>query len=591
MSKEKGAAAMAAYKEQTRARKADADAAAREEAERKRPPVVCLGRLGNQYVFYSTASCNITRLQPKEINWPNLLDIAQREHWERWLFPKETEAGAAPGKRELVAAAQERLLDESRCKLFNPESVRGRGVWADDAGGWLYNAGSCCWWLPAAGGLPERVDNVRGAHVYSLGGAFPFPSDTPLSDKEAGVLLELVSARPWVMQGAGDIMAGWAVAALLAGVMPICPHVWINAPAGTGKTYLKNDIIALLGGFSLAQEGVPTEASIRQRLNGDAIPVLLDEVEQGDNEAAGRNIGKVLDLMRSASYGKDPIAKGSADGTARLFPIKCSFALFSIANCISRDADISRCLVLNLRKYRDDAAGKAARDAVWARQEAGRALLESKGFHGRLMARLLGCLPVITENIMGLSKYLRTVDGADARRAEMFAVLMACRYALVSRGKMSPEQMTEAASLMQAYSVQDEQENDFSRCLGVLLGHVVDVYGRGKVTVVEACRMVRSGGIDERDAAARALAVAGLRWRDDKDALQVDKREEKMKRIYAGTQWANGKIVDVLGEGVDRSKDGTPNDMGIWYGSGKTGGAASSRKCLFLPAALVLGDE
>lgn len=577
---DRGAAARAAFNKGEADRKADNAAAAREEAEKNRPPVVCLGREGSQYVLYSTAYRRIERLTAEKLNLPNLRAIAPRAHWEKWLFPERVAAGDEVKRGELVEAIQERILADCGAKMFDASCVRGRGVWPDTAGGWVYNAGASCWWIPADGGKVEQVDNARDGHVYSAGVALPFPADTPLSDEEGRELVELMRARSWVLPGAGDIMAGWMVAALLAGVMPICPHVWINAPAGTGKTYLKNDLVAVLGGLSVQVEGAATtEAAIRQRLSGAALPFLADEVEQGDNETAGRNISKWLDLMRSASYGGN-IDKGGTDGTARAYPMKCSFALFSIANCISRDADSSRCLVLHLRK---------GDKSVWARQEEGRVLVQTPGFHGRLMARLLACLPVLLENLHALRKHLGQVEGVDARRAELFAVLLSCRHALVSPERMSLDAMQEAAGLMLAYGEQEEKESDFSRCLAVLLGHVVRVRGQ-EMTVADACRVMDARADAEAvTACGLSLSAAGLRWLDDVSALQVDTLADKMKRIYTGTQWSNGKVSPVLAEGVDRNKGKKgANALGVYY---RCEPKLGRRKCVVIPAALVLGDE
>lgn len=582
MSKDdKGAAARAALLKGEADRRADNAAAARKEAERNRPPVVCLGAEGSCNVYWSRSSGDIHKLKANEHTRNNLYRMARFEEYARWMRPDLPPDDAEEQEASIMKKAVRRLLEDSLGKRFDASRVRARGVWTDTAGGWVYNAGASCWFIPADGGKIEQVDAVRNGYVYSAGGALPSPADTPLSDDEGWHVLELMRARSWMLPGAGDVMAGWMVAAMLAGVMPICPHAWINAPAGTGKTYLKNDLVAVLGGLAVQVEGAATtEAAIRQRLSGAALPFLADEVEQGDNENAGRNIRKWLELMRSASYGKAPISKGGADGTARDYPMKCSFALFSIANCISRDADSSRCLVLNLRR---------GDKSVWARQDKGRKLAQSPGFHGRLMARLLGCLPVLMENLTVLREHLGKVEGVDSRRAELFAVLMACRHALVSRERMSQEAMQKAAVLMLAYGEQEEKESDFSRCLAVLLGHVVRVRGQ-EMTVADACRVMEAKVDTETMAAcALSLGAAGLRWRDDLNALQVDTLADKMKRIFTGTQWSNGKVAPVLAEGADKNKGKAgKNDLGIFYVSDKKLGG---RRCVVIPASLVLGDD
>lgn len=590
MIEDKGIAAHAIYKQAMQERNEDNAVAAREEAERNSPLVKCLGREGNQYVLYSSVYRRLERLTAEKMTLPNLRAIAPRSRWEAWLFPERVAAGDEVKRGELVEAAQERILADCGAKMFDASRVRGHGVWPDAAGGWVYNAGASCWFIPADGGRVEQIDNVRGSHVYAAGVELPSPADTPLSDEEGRELVELMCARSWVMQGAGDIMAGWMVAAILAGVMPICPHVWINAPQGTGKSTFRDDLRAVFGDAKIDPDGGhTTDTGIRQETAGVALPVVIDEAEGGDDEKAQKNIRRWIELMRLASYG-GKITHGSVDGTPRKYFIKCSFALFSVANSIERAADSSRCLVLDLRKYRDDAQGKAESVAMWGKQEAGRALIQTPGFHGRFMARLLGLLPVITENVQSLKDFLKKVEGADARRAELFAVLMACRYALVSRERMSQEAMQEAAALMLAYGEQEEKESDFSRCLSVLLGHSLDVYGAGKMSVIYACRMLHNGvDIDRRESIERALNLAGLRWRDDLNALQVDTLADKMKRIYTGTQWSNGKVAPVLAEGCKREK-GSISPAGVWLHSVKVGGT-SSRWCVMIPAVLVLGEE
>ena len=588
--KKQGAAARAAFLKGEADRKADNAAAAREEAEKNRPPVVCLGAEGACNVYWSRSSGVIHKLKANEHARNNLYRMANFEEYARWIRPDLPPDDAEEQEAAIMKKAVRRLLADSLGKRFNASRVRSRGVWPDAAGGWVYNAGESCWYIPADGGQVEQVDAVWGGYVYSAGDALPSPADTPLSDEEGRHLLELMRARSWVMPGAGDVMAGWMVAALLAGVMPICPHVWINAPASTGKSTFRDDLRAVYGEAKIDPDGGhTTDTGIRQTIPGVALPVVIDEAEGGNDEKAQKNIRRWIELMRIASYG-GTILHGSADGTPRKYSIKCSFALFSVANSIERAADSSRCLVLDLKKYREDEQGKAEKEALWARQDEGRALVQTPGFHARLMARLLVCLPVLMENLAALRKHLGKVEGADSRRAELFAVLLACRHALVSRERMSLEAMQEAAGVMLAYGEQEEHESDFTRCLRVLLDvYQIDVYGAGKMNVTEACRMLNKmiDG-DRKDAIARALNLAGLRWRDDLNALQVDTLADKMKRIYTGTQWSNGKVAPVLAEGCKREK-GSISPAGVWLQSVKVGG--SPRWCVMIPAALVLGED
>ena len=110
------------------------------------------------------------------------------------------------------------------------------------------------------------------------------------------------------------------------------------------------------------------------------------------------------------------------------------------------------------------------------------------------------------------------------------------------------------------------------------------------MTVADACRVMDARADAEAvTACGLSLSAAGLRWLDDVSALQVDTLADKMKRIFTGTQWSNGKVAPVLAEGVDRNKGKKgANALGVYY---RCEPKLGRRKCVVIPAALVLGDE
>ena len=79
-----------------------------------------------------------------------------------------------------------------------------------------------------------------------------------------------------------------------------------------------------------------------------------------------------------------------------------------------------------------------------------------------------------------------------------------------------------------------------------------------------------------------------MRWRDDKEALQVDTRATVMRKVYAGTRWASGKILPVLG--ADCLDAGQVSSDGIWKGQARPGAGKNPTLCLFIPAELMRKD-
>lgn len=559
---------------------ADNAAAAQDAAANDMPPVIPLGKDGGKCIIYSVAGREIHSLPADKLTWLALLDMAPRQAWERWIYPDRA-ADDMPGKRELTAAIQERLLDGCRGKVYDPSRLRARGVWRDSSsGGTVYNAGGACLLTPP-GGKPTMVPHVHGGCVYSAGVPLPLPADTPLTAAEGLQTVDYLSARAWMMPGSGDIVAGWMVAALLAGVMPVRPHLWITAPAGAGKTVLLEDMSAALGSLAIVLEGAgTTEAAIRQTLDGAALPVLADEVEAGDNDHARGNIAGWLELMRSSYRSKHALRKGSKDGKARAYLLRSCYALYSISPCLERASDTSRCLLLGMRQM---PAG-AARDALWQRQEAGRAIVQRHDYPARLLARLLPMVPGILSHAAALGA--RLAAHADARQAEIFGVLGAGAHALAHDGDMDDAYMLHWADIMRDYAAQADTASDLSRCLETLLAYRLSVAnGIGIATVRTVCSMLAGAiDIDSRVACERALATVGMTWRLDRDALQVDTSSTYMRPVYRGTQWQSGRIVAVLADGCPGK--GQPNVYGISVSTYRHGAGVGN--CLFLPAALVL---
>ena len=203
------------------------------------------------------------------------------------------------------------------------------------------------------------------------------------------------------------------------------------------------------------------------------------------------------------------------------------------------------------------------------------------------MARVLACLPVYMENQKNLAAALMEA-GANARNSDMFSVLLAGRHALTSRAPMTLGEIKNAARILAAYENQSEQESDFTRCLAVMVNHVIDIHGIGKRTVAAACEMVDTAAPEIKEAAQAALRTVGLCWKEDKNALAVDTRAAVMQRIYKETQWSNGKIKPVLAEGCQKSAP--PNESGVWIAGARFPGTLTPIDCIFIPRELILAE-
>lgn len=589
----KGAEARRAVLDEAAARKAANAAAAQEDAMKGKCPVIALGQEGACNVYFSIPHGDVYKLKANEHNRMHLYRMAALADYARWLAPELSTDAVEQEEGPIMKRAGRLLEEKTGGKKFNPDMLRGRGVWCD-ADGIVYNAGDACFLVRPDGNM-EQVEGARGGCVYVKGAPLIHPAADALADEEGTRLVDFFNARPWVLPlpCAGELVAGWMVCAVLAGVLPFRPQVWVNAPALTGKSALKRDMLRALGGQGAGDNvsgghavqfegGGTTPAAIHQRIGLDAMPVLFDEAESNGAERSARNLAGLLALVRSAATSGDVgLSKGGADGTAKNYKLRCCFMPFSIANNLDREADTSRFLVLRLSPLRDD----AARAAMWQRQEAARTMTQGQDFTPRLLSRLLRAVPALLDNARTISEHLRKT-GYNARRAELLGLLLAGAYALTKSGAVDEAYLEHAAAVAQAVEEGQERESDTQRCLDTLLGYSVPGHG-GRITVARLCKAVQEATADNVGNAAAArdtLEALGLRWRADLNALQVNTTAPGLRELYRGTDWEGGKVTAVLAEGCKRDKK--PNALGIWLQSCKVSGRPMWLP--MIPAALVM---
>ena len=583
-----------AMREEAAARDADNAAAAQADAMKGRPPVIPLGKEGKEYVYYSIPQREVCRLKPSEHKERMCLySMATRADYARWLEPDISSDALDVKEAKMMRNAGRLLMEKTGGKKFNPDMLRGRGVWRD-AGGVVYNAGDACFLVRSDGSM-EHVGGVREPYIYDAGAPLIHPADEALTDEEGALLVDFYRARPWVQDAniSGELLAGWIVCAFLAGLLPFRPHIWVNAPAHTGKSTLKCDVLRaagahgeyvdkVTGGNWKPFEGAETSpANVYQRIGQGVLPVVFDEAEGNGVERSARNLAGILSLMRSsATSGDVGLGKGGADGTAKNYRLQSCFLLFSIANMLDREADTSRCLVLRLSPLMD----AAARAAMYEGQESARALVQGQDFTARLFTRLLRAVPVMLDNARTIRKHLMDAK-YNARRAEMLGELLAGAHALTKGGAVDDAYLEHAAEVAQAVEETQVPESDTQRCLDTLLGYSMPWTGGGKISVAQLCEVAaRETDTERKQNACRALEALGLRWRGDLDALQVNTAWRGLRELYKGTDWEGGRGASMLAEGCKRDKK--PNALGVWLQSCKVSGRPVWLP--MIPAALVL---
>lgn len=539
------------------------------------PPLIPLGARGNCCVYFSRPHARIYELMPEKHTRLSLLAMASLADYAAWLRPDLPPDAVEKFEAPILHRAARALLEMTGGRMFNHASLRARGVWLDpETGRALYNAGRACYLAaPAdAHAAPECVDAVRPPHIYTAATELPPPGE-PLTFEQGCAVIEFLSARSWAFKNAGILLAGWLAAAVLAGALPYRPHVWINAPRNTGKTFLRDDIVSLLGNFSCVQDGaMSTPAAMRAALNSAALPVISDEQEThaGDMRAAA-NVEKKLELARIASKG-GVVSLGTQGGGVRDFSLLSCFMFLSVDNSLKRDTDLSRWILLDLRRASSDELAK-----ILARRTAARAKLPAN-IAPRIIARLMDELPAMLKNIAALERALID-DGNAPRRAELMGCMLAGAHALAQGGGMTDGDIKACCLIAKQYAAQESPDNDFTRCIDCLRACAV-VHNGTRWSIEQLCAEYRCKPDGEyRDGIRRALASLGLSYKPGK-CLHIQTGLAFVRAIWRGTEYES-RAISVLAAGCCPAAP--VNEYGVKITSAKLPGNVSPRRAVSIP--------
>ena len=113
----------------------------------------------------------------------------------------------------------------------------------------------------------------------------------------------------WHMPDDGRRFLGWIVAALVGGALEWRPHLWMTAPAETGKTWLFDNVLLTLMGDAMLDLADVTAAGLARLTGNSSLPVGIDEAEP-----SSKWLESILPLLRAASSGVGARVRAGVQG-------------------------------------------------------------------------------------------------------------------------------------------------------------------------------------------------------------------------------------------------------------------------------------
>lgn len=302
----------------------------------------CLGFNGGHFYFLPAASKQVRVFTAPELSQKaHLYTMAPRDYWE--MSEEYIDCQNRHG-RDYSAIAEVLINKCLAAGIYSNDLRRGMGAWIDRDRTVLHMGN-----VLSVDGVHTDLIDIDSRYVYEARGGASIVEGKPITDEQAQRFADICAMPAWEDSIYGVLLAGWIACAPICGTLKWRPHIWINGPAGCGKSYIATNLVGrTLAGVLRQFASSTTEAGIRQKLASDSLPVLFDEAE-GDTKGSRENINRILELMRHSSSDSDAlITKGSAGGIATDFAIRSMFCMASIAHGIHRRADESRTTILRL---------------------------------------------------------------------------------------------------------------------------------------------------------------------------------------------------------------------------------------------------
>ena len=296
-------------------------------------PFQCLGYNRGIYYYLPKEAQQVVPLSADHHSKSNLIALASIQWWGKNFQGTNGVAWDAAKNGLFRKAAHVGIYDSKR--------LRGCGAWFDNRRVVLHLGDRLL-----VDGDQTNVTAFDTRYIYEAATPTDITNKDPLTKHRAHLLLEVAEMFAWKTPPvSAKLFAGWCVVAPICGALYWRPHVWLTGSAGTGKTWVVDNVIRpILGNASLVVQSNTTEAGIRQRLGNNAFPVIFDEAE-GSDKYARQRIQSVLELMRQASSETEgEILKGFAGRSGCFVPDTVLFL-----SCIDRCRYESAC-----RRIKDD---------------------------------------------------------------------------------------------------------------------------------------------------------------------------------------------------------------------------------------------
>jgi hypothetical protein len=533
-------------------------------------PVVPLGKLG-QLCFYLDEQRQLIGLDPQKHAKQHIRNLFGRrsdlcdEYWPR-LNDRGEPKGHGQWHPEIAADILQRAC--AHAGIFDPQGrVFGRGAHRGNDGELILHCGDVV--FVAGEEQSYQQPGLIDGNVYATAPAIPRPHVDAQGTAPGEELRALYGCWYWARPIVDPmLLLGWTGCAMIAGALPWRPHAWVTGSSSTGKSTLQAALEYLFDGGALHTADA-TEASLRQLLKQQTLPVFFDELEASEDNRKSKG---VINLARLASSGGE-IFRGGQDHEGHTFKAKTCFLFSSILLPPLLQQDRNRLAILELEKIPTSA------DAIELDPEGLRALGR------RIRRRLIDQWPRLEAMLAKYRSALADV-GHGGRSQDQFGALLAVADLLLY-DTADEELIEETAGWLAADTLAEKSMEQADEEEAVQHLASTTLKGRGGDEPEPVVRHIHEALTPDGDKARERLENFGLRIVELKEGedgklgahkpsgvlpsaelyLAIANSHTQLETIFERTRWAQGTWAQAFGR-VDgarkRIKVRFARDKGRW---------------------------
>jgi putative DNA primase/helicase len=490
-------------------------------------PFLFLGYDESRHYFLPGGANIVKRIGQGSFTKTKLLELAPLS-W--WLMQYPAKNGV-----DVDAAIDTTIRDSELHGMFQPERIRGTGVWVHE-GRIVVNNGET---LTDEYGEPVAVNN-RYHYVKSDKRMGDFKGE--IATEEQGYnLIELFTAQGFETELEALSLLGWSLISPFGGILKWRPHIWITGPVKSGKSWmLENMIEPLIRPFYHKGTGKTSAPGIYRAIRNTACPILLDEMEPGKN-ANKDNIQKIeekLELARNASSDFSStftLTSMSGSGLTEEFCVRSCFCFASVLPYFSGEAIESRIVISRLKNIKKTNKVERTKEIL----KTG-IMNDPMIFQRRIFRKLKSII-----NNIEIAKAIFLKETGDQRRSDNLAPIFSAIIALTY-----DSDNVDAAIIQKLISkfVNDlaveksHTESDEDKLLFELLDYTVQLTPADKLTIaeliIEASKSLDGVDIDNENHHT-ALQRNGIRMikQDNVKYLVIASSHSAIKRILSDTMY------------------------------------------------------